>query len=131
MRRAILDTRRKRLLVAGLLTEACVSFPVLSALENGLEAFVVADACGGLTLEGHRLALQRMEGAGARITSCAQVRLELQRDWTRQETYAGASAIVKTYGGGYGMGLVYAKEVIHPTQRVYPQANNLRFGPFH
>ena len=46
-RSAVLATGRKRLLVAGLLTEACVSFPVLSALENGFEVFVVADACGG------------------------------------------------------------------------------------
>jgi nicotinamidase-related amidase len=64
-RAAILATNRKRLIVAGLLTEACVSFPVMSALENGLEVFVVADACGGLTLEGHQHALERMKAAGA------------------------------------------------------------------
>ncbi|HTB12516.1 MAG TPA: hypothetical protein VK752_13135 [Bryobacteraceae bacterium] len=33
-RSAVLATTRKRLLVAGLLTEACVSFPVLSALKE-------------------------------------------------------------------------------------------------
>jgi nicotinamidase-related amidase len=115
VRDAILATGRKRLLVAGLLTEACVTFPVLSALENGFEAFVVADACGGLTPTGHEMALRRMESAGAHLTTWAQVLLELQRDWTRQATYLGASTVVKTYGGGYGMGLVYAKEMVHPT----------------
>ena len=55
-------------MVAGLLTEACVSFPVLSALEEQFEIFVVADACGGLTREGHELALRRMEAAGAKLT---------------------------------------------------------------
>jgi nicotinamidase-related amidase len=48
-RTAVLATNRKRLIVAGFLTEACVSFPVLSALKEGFEVFVVADTCGGLT----------------------------------------------------------------------------------
>jgi nicotinamidase-related amidase len=114
VRTAVLATKRKRLLIAGLLTEACVSFPVLSAIEDGLEVFVVADACGGLTPEGHQYALRRMETAGARLTSWLQVLLEFQRDWTRHETYEGARAIVEANGGGYGMGLVYAREMIHP-----------------
>lgn len=114
VRSAVLATGRKRLLVAGLLTEACVSFPVLSALDEGFDVFVVADACGGLTPEGHGLALRRMEAAGAKLASWLQVLLELQRDWTRHVTYDDARAIVETNGGGYGMGLVYAREMIHP-----------------
>jgi nicotinamidase-related amidase len=114
VRTAVLATKRKRLLIAGLLTEACVSFPALSAIEDGLEVFVVADACGGLTPEGHQYAVRRMEAAGARLTSWLQVLLEFQRDWTRHETYEGARAIVEANGGGYGMGLVYAREMIHP-----------------
>lgn len=114
VRSAILAAGRKRLLIAGLLTEACVSFPVLSALENGIEVFVVADACGGLTPEGHQFALRRMEAAGAHLTSWLQVLLEFQRDWTRHETYEGARAIVEANGGGYGMGLAYARDMIHP-----------------
>jgi nicotinamidase-related amidase len=111
---SILSTGRKRLLVAGLLTEACVSFPVLSALENGYDVLVVADACGGLTPDGHQYALRRMEAAGARLTSWLQVLLEFQRDWTRHETYDGARAIVESNGGGYGIGLAYARDMIHP-----------------
>ena len=48
-RAAIVSTGRRTLIVAGLLTEACVSFPVLSALAEGYAVRVVADACGGLT----------------------------------------------------------------------------------
>jgi len=112
---AVTKTGRKKLLVAGLLTEACVSFPVLSALADGYEVFVVADACGGLTGASHDLALRRMETAGAEMTSWIQVLLELQRDWTRHETYAGARAIVEAHGGGYGIGLAYARDMIRPT----------------
>lgn len=113
-RSAVKQTGRRRLLVSGLLTEACVSFPVLSALAEGYEVFVVGDACGGLTAASHDLALRRMESAGARMTSWIQVLLELQRDWTRHETYAGARAIVEAHGGGYGIGLAYARDMIRP-----------------
>jgi nicotinamidase-related amidase len=113
-RTAILNTQRRRLLVSGLLTEACVSFPVLSALSEGFEVFVVADACGGITASSHELALRRMEAAGARMTSWIQVLLELQRDWTRHETYDAVRAIVETNGGGYGIGLAYARDMIRP-----------------
>jgi nicotinamidase-related amidase len=114
VRNAIVATGRKRLIVAGFLTEACVSFPVLSALDAGFDVFVVADACGGLTLPGHELALRRLEQAGARVTSWIQVLLEFQRDWTRHATYEAARAIVVANGGGYGMGLAYARKMIHP-----------------
>jgi len=113
-RKAIEATGRRRWLVSGLLTEACVSFPVLSALAAGHEVFVVADACGGLTAASHELALRRMESAGARMTSWIQVLLELQRDWTRHDTYDGARAIVEAHGGGYGIGLAYARDMIRP-----------------
>jgi nicotinamidase-related amidase len=113
-RTAILNTQRRRLLVSGLLTEACVSFPVLSALAEGFEVFVVADACGGITASSHELALRRMAAAGARMTSWIQVLLELQRDWTRHETYDAARAIVESNGGGYGIGLAYARDMIRP-----------------
>jgi nicotinamidase-related amidase len=112
---AVIATGRRRLIVAGLLTEACVSFSVLSALSEGFEVFVVGDTCGGLSVTGHDLALRRMEAAGAQMSSWLQVLLELQRDWTRHETYEAARAIVVENGGGYGMGLAYARDMIHPT----------------
>jgi nicotinamidase-related amidase len=115
VRAMIVATKRRKLLVSGLLTEACVSFPVLSALADGYEVYVVGDACGGITTLSHDLALRRMEAAGAQVTSWIQVLLELQRDWTRHETYEGARGIVESYGGGYGIGLAYAREMIKPT----------------
>ena len=113
-RAAVVATGRRRLLVAGMLTEACVSFTVLSALAGGYDVSVVADACGGLRPSSHDFALRRMEAAGARITSWIQVLLELQRDWSRKETYDGARAIVEANGGGYGIGLAYARDMIKP-----------------
>ncbi|NLS08019.1 isochorismatase family protein [Rhizobium sp. P32RR-XVIII] len=114
---AIAQTGRKKLLVSGLLTEACISFPVLSALADGYDVSVVADACGGVTSESHSLALRRMEAAGATMTSWLQVLLELQRDWTRKETYNDARTIVEAHAGGYGIGLAYARDMIRISLR--------------
>jgi nicotinamidase-related amidase len=60
-RNAVVAINRRRLIIAGFLTEACVSFPALSALKDGFEVFVVGDACGGLTPQSHELALRRLE----------------------------------------------------------------------
>lgn len=109
---AVEATGRKKLLFSGLLTEACISFAVLSAQRDGYQCYVVADACGGLTATGHELALRRMAAAGAEMVSWVQLVLELQRDWTRKATYDGARAVIEKNGGGYGVGLRYAREML-------------------
>jgi hypothetical protein len=91
----------------------CV-LPGALTLKDGFEVFVVGDACGGLTPQSHEFALRRLEQAGARLTSWIQALLEFQRDWTRHETYEAARAVVEANGGGYGIGLAYAREMIHP-----------------
>ena len=110
---AVVATGRRTLVVGGLLTEACVSFPVPSALAEGYRVRVVADACGGLTQDSHWAALQRY-AAGWRGIDWLQVLLEFQRDWTRRETYEAARAIVVEHAGGYGIGLDYARDMIKP-----------------
>lgn len=114
VRAAIVNAGRPRLIVSGLLTEACVTFPVLSALADGYEVYVVADTCGGASTTSHELALRRMEQAGARLISWIQLLLELQRDWTRRDTYAQARAIIEENAGGYGIGLRYAASMLTP-----------------
>ncbi|WP_246704679.1 isochorismatase family protein [Rhizobium sp. P32RR-XVIII] len=103
-RGAIVATGRQKLIFSGLLTEACVTFPALSALAAGYEVHVVGDACGELTPVSHDLRLRRMEAAGAKPTSWIEVLLELQRNWTRHETHDGTRAIIEAHGGGYGIG---------------------------
>lgn len=114
VREAIVAAGRRTLIFAGMLTEACISFPVLCALAETYDVVVVADCCGGLTPTSHDMALRRMESAGATMTSWIQVLLEFQRDWTRSDTYDAARSIVVEHGGGYGIGLEYARAMIHP-----------------
>ena len=111
-RSAITATGRNKLLFSGMLTEACINFAVLSALDDGYECYVVADACGGLSAIGHDMALRRMAAHGADMSNWLQVLLELQRDWTRKDSYAAARAVVEKNGGGYGAGLRYASTML-------------------
>lgn len=88
-RRAVEETGRRKLVMTALWTEACLTFPALDALREGLEVFVVTDAVGGTSLAAHEAALRRMEQAGAKLISRAQLYCELQRDWNRTETVPG------------------------------------------
>ncbi|MET8824443.1 hydrolase [Streptomyces sp. NPDC004610] len=109
---AVKATGRPKLVIAGLWTEVCVVGPVLSAISQGYEVYVVADASGGVSPEAHEHALQRMVAAGAVPVTWVQVLLELQRDWARTETYRAVTELVKEHGGAYGIGVVYAQAVI-------------------
>ncbi|MBC2865212.1 hydrolase [Streptomyces mexicanus] len=109
---AVKATGRKKIVLSGLWTEVCLVLPALSALGQGYEVYVVADASGGVSPAAHEHALQRMVAAGAVPVTWVQVLLELQRDWARQETYGAVMEIVKEHGGAYGMGVVYAQSVM-------------------
>ncbi|WP_189824995.1 hydrolase [Streptomyces finlayi] len=109
---AVRATGRRKIVLSGLWTEVCLVLPALSALEQGYEVYVVADASGGVTPAAHEHALQRMTAAGAVPVTWLQVLLELQRDWARQDTYGAVMDIVKEHGGAYGLGVVYAQSVI-------------------
>jgi nicotinamidase-related amidase len=85
---AVKAAGRKKLLMAALWTEACLSFPTLDAIREGYEVYPIVDAVGGTSIESHRAALERMIQAGARPVSWVQVLCELQRDWSRKETAA-------------------------------------------
>ncbi|KGE13485.1 isochorismatase family protein [Sphingobacterium deserti] len=79
---AVKAVGRKKLFVAGITTEICVTFPVLQMLDEGYEVQVSADASAFYTQYGDNLALKRMRQAGAVITTVDQIISELAIDWT-------------------------------------------------
>lgn len=87
---AIKATGRKQLLVAGVVTEVCVSFPVLSALAEGYEVFVVTDASGTFNAMTRDAAWSRMAGAGAQLLTWFGAACELHRDWRNDIEGLGA-----------------------------------------
>jgi len=104
---------KRRLVFAGLWTSVCIVGPTLSALEQGFEVYVIADACGDVSAEAHNRAMDRMVQAGVRPMTSLQYLLELQRDWARTDTYESTTSIARIYGGAYGLGLIYAKTMFH------------------
>jgi len=80
---AVKKTGRKQLIIAGVVTDVCVAFPTLSALKEGYQVFVVADASGTFSKQVADAALIRMGHAGAVITNWFAVACELQRDWRK------------------------------------------------
>ncbi|KRE11506.1 chloroperoxidase [Bosea sp. Root483D1] len=100
---------KPRIVLAGLWTGVCIVGPALSAIDQGYEVYVIADACGDVSDEAHERAMQRMIQAGARPMTSLQYLLELQRDWARTETYAMTTGIARKVGGAYGLGITYAK----------------------
>ena len=78
---AVKATGRRQLLIAGVVTEVCVAFPALSAIEEGFEVFVVTDASGTFNELTRDSAWQRMTAAGAQLMTWFAVACELHRDW--------------------------------------------------
>ena len=98
-----------RLVLAGLWTSVCIVGPALSALDQGFEVFVIADACGDVSLEAHNRAMDRVVQAGAQPMTSLQYLLEMQRDWARKDTYDMTNDVARKFGGGYGLGIDYAR----------------------
>jgi nicotinamidase-related amidase len=101
-----------RIVLAGLWTSVCIVGPALSALDQGFEVHVIADACGDVSDEAHERAIERVVQAGARPMTSLQYLLELQRDWARAETYDATTGLAKQFGGAYGLGVIYAKTML-------------------
>lgn len=102
---------KPRIVLSGLWTSVCIVGPALSALDQGFEVFVIADACGDVSEEAHERAMERMVQAGVRPMTALQYLLELQRDWARTGTYDMTTGIAKKFGGAYGLGIIYAKSM--------------------
>ena len=78
--KAVTATGRKQLIIAGVVTEVCVAFPALAAIEAGFEVFVVTDASGTFNEITRHSAWQRMSDAGAQLMTWFGVACELHRD---------------------------------------------------
>jgi len=79
--KAVKDTGKKQIIIAGVVTDVCVAFPTLSALEEGYEVFVVVDASGTFNETVRDAAITRMAHAGAQMMNWFAVACELHRDW--------------------------------------------------
>lgn len=110
---AVEATGKKKLLIAGLWTETCVALVVIQAIHDGYDVYVVEDCCGDISDLSHENAMKRIVQAGAVPVSALSVLLEWQRDWAETDTYDAVTDIIKSHYGAYGMGIEYAKTLVH------------------
>src|ERR1700692_2191564 len=97
---AVKKQGRKHVIIAGLFTEICVAMPAIQALGEGYDVFVVTDACGGVSVESHDMAVRRMVQAGAVPINWMAVLGEWQRDWAREKSANALGPVILEHGGG-------------------------------
>lgn len=97
--KAVKATGKKQLIIAGVVTDVCVAFPTLSALEEGYEVFVVTDASGTFNETVQQAAWARMSAAGAQLMNWFSVACELHRDW--RNDIEGLGNLLSTYIPNY------------------------------
>lgn len=97
--KAVKKTGRKQLIIAGVVTEVCVAFPALSAIEEGYEVFVVTDASGTFNQVTRDAAWARMQAAGVQLMNWFGVAGELHRDW--RNDIEGLGALLSNYLPNY------------------------------
>lgn len=112
-RKAIEATGKKNIILTGLWTEVCVTWPTIEMLGAGYNIYVVEDCCGATSPAAQEAALSRMVQAGAvRLTTIAAL-LEWQRDWAKKEHYNALMTLLKKQAGAYGSGVEYAYTMVH------------------
>lgn len=110
---AVKATGRKQLIIAGLYTEVCVAMPTIQALGEGWDVTVVTDACGGVSLEAHQVAIQRMIGAGANVMTWMAVGGEWQRDHARVESDVKFAQVLVDHGGAAGSAFLWEQQLLN------------------
>ncbi|MBH8577323.1 isochorismatase family protein [Nostocaceae cyanobacterium CENA369] len=83
--KAVKDTNRPNLIMAGITTDVCLVYPAISAVREGYSVQAVMDASGSPFHLSEDLARQRMHDAGVVLTATITLIAELVKDWSRPE----------------------------------------------
>ena len=105
-------TGKKKIVMAALWSEICLAMPAIQALGEGYEVYIVTDASGGVSLEAHEMAVQRMIQAGAVPITWTVFASELQRDWARTDTVPGLAAMLVEHMGNVGTSLTWEQQLL-------------------
>src|SRR5882672_798714 len=112
-RKAIEATGKKNIIMTGLWTEVCVTWPTIEMLGAGYNIYVVEDCCGATSPVAQEAAFSRMVQAGAVHLTTIGALLEWQRDWKNKEHYNALMNLLRPQAGAYGVGVEYAYTMVH------------------
>jgi nicotinamidase-related amidase len=116
------ETGRKKLVMAALWTEICLAMPVIHALGEGYEVYIVTDASGGVSVEAHEMAIHRMVQAGAVPITWTVFGSELQRDWARTETVAALAQTLVDHMGNVGTSFVWEQQLLNTSSEAQSES---------
>jgi nicotinamidase-related amidase len=105
-------TGRKKIVMAALWTEICLAMLVIHALGEGYEVYIVTDASGGVSVEAHEMAIQRMIQAGAVPITWTVMASELQRDWARTATVPALAQMLVEHMGNVGTSFLWEQQLL-------------------
>jgi nicotinamidase-related amidase len=111
-------TGRKKIVMAALWTEICLAMPAIQAAGEGYDVYVVTDASGGVSLEAHEIAVQRMIMAGCMPITWMVFGSELQRDWARTKTVPDVGQGLVDHGGNVGTSFVWELQLLNTPESV-------------
>src|SRR5258706_11724905 len=115
---AVKSTGRKKLVIAALWSEMCLAQPAIHAMGDGYDVYAVTHASGGVTSEGHNMAIRRIVAAGAQPITWLAMAGELQRDWARTERLGAVAQILFEHAGATGA--ILSWEFENEARRVQP-----------
>jgi nicotinamidase-related amidase len=111
-------TGRKKVVIAALWTEICLAMPAIQAAGEGYDVYVVTDASGGVSLEAHEMAIQRMIQAGVVPITWGVFGAELQRDWARTETVPAVAQNMIEHSGNVGTSFQWEQQLLNSAKEV-------------
>ncbi|MBL4762382.1 MAG: isochorismatase family protein [Gammaproteobacteria bacterium] len=107
---AIKKTGRKKIIMAGIVTDVCLLFPALSAVAEGYDVYAVIDASGTWNKTVQEVTIQRLVQAGVKVTTWASVLAEIMNDWRSEHgEKLGQVLADHTTKYGYVMNSYFAK----------------------
>lgn len=80
-RKAIKESGRNKIIMAGIVTDVCLMFPAISAVAEGYDVYAVVDASGTWDKISRDAAIHRMTQAGVKVVTWASVLAEIMDDW--------------------------------------------------
>lgn len=110
---AVKATGRKQVIMAGLWTEVCVAMPAIQAAGEGWDVTVITDASGGVSLEAHEIAIQRMIAAGVNMMTWMALAAEWQRDWARAKTAMPLNEVMLQHAAGSGIAFLWEQQLLN------------------
>ena len=113
---AVKKTGRRKVVFAALWSEMCLAMPVIQAMGEGYEAYIVTDASGGVSVEAHDMAIRRLVAAGAQPITWLGMAGELQRDWARTAKLPEVAQILFDHAGASGSVLGWEMQLLHANE---------------